>query len=88
MMDVDVRRTLPTEAEQEAQRRVVLIYQLEQSRWSAQCLSLPGCSVDGETKIEVLVDIRREIRAYLEELVRRNLPIPDETFDAAVIEIC
>lgn len=88
MMDVDVRRTLPTEAEQEAQRRVVLIYQLEQSRWSAQCLSLPGCSVDGETKIEVLVDIRREIRAYLEELIRRNLPIPDETFDAAVIEIC
>lgn len=87
-MHVDLGRPLPTEMEQETQRRVVLIYQLEQSRWSAQCLSLPGCSVDGETKSEALVNIRREIRAYLEELVRRKLPIPDETFDAAVIEIC
>ena len=88
MMHVDVSRALTTTAEQEAQKRVVLIYQLEQSRWSAQCLSLPGCSVDGETKSEVLVDIRHAIRAYLEELMRRKLPIPDETFDAAVIEIC
>lgn len=71
----------------ETQKRVVLIYQIRQDHWTAQCLSLPGCSVKGETKSEVLIGIHREIRSYLEELIRRRLPIPEETFDAAMIEI-
>jgi predicted RNase H-like HicB family nuclease len=75
------------EAKQRVQKRVVLIYQLEQSLWTAQCLSLPGCTVKGETKGEVLVSIHKEVREYLGELIRRKLPIPEETFDTAVIEI-
>jgi predicted RNase H-like HicB family nuclease len=82
-----IKQNFMSKTKRETQKRVVLIYQIQQNLWTAQCLSLPGCSVSGETKGEVLIGIHREIRSYLEELRRRRLPIPEETFDAAVIEI-
>ncbi len=86
-MNSRVRWSFVSEPPQAVHKRIVLIYRLEQYLWTAQCLSLPGCNIKGETKGEALVNIHKEVREHLGELMRRNLPIPEETFDTAVIEI-
>lgn len=87
MMNSKVSWCFTNEAKQGVQKRIVLIYRNEPTHWTAQCLSLPGCSAFGATKGEALINIHEEIRKYLGELTQRKLPIPMENFDAAVVEI-
>ena len=39
---------------------------LEEGGYSAQCLELPGCISEGETRKEALKNIKEAIKGYLE----------------------
>ncbi len=71
----------------QAEKRVILLYRLGQGGWTAQCLSLPGCSVSGETKLDVLTKIQKKVCSHLDEMMQKKEPIPEEIFDTAIIEI-
>jgi len=44
----------------------VILREEEEGGYSAQCLDLPGCISEGETRKQVLVNIREAIEGYLE----------------------
>lgn len=48
----------------------------EEGGYFANCPSLPGCHVQGETLEETLKEMRFAIDAYLKDLKARHEPIP------------
>jgi predicted RNase H-like HicB family nuclease len=44
----------------------VVLREEEERGYSAQCLELPGCISEGETREETLANIREAIEGYLE----------------------
>jgi antitoxin HicB len=53
----------------------------------AQVPALPGCFSQGETYDETLSNIQEAIQAYVESLIKRGEPIPEESRHPAVIGI-
>ena len=44
----------------------IILREEEEGGYSAQCLELPGCISEGETREEALANIREAIEGYLE----------------------
>jgi len=44
----------------------VILREEEEGGYSVQCLELPGCISEGETREESLVNIREAVEGYLE----------------------
>ncbi len=55
--------------------------------WVAECLSLPGCVSQGETRQEAIDHIREAIRLYIEVLEEDQLPVPEEHFDTLLVAV-
>ncbi len=53
----------------------------------AECPSLPGCLSQGQTKEEVLINIREAIEGYIAALQEDNLPVPEERFEAVLVAV-
>lgn len=64
----------------------VLIQQDEGGVFVAEVPSLPGCISQGQTRSEVMENIREAIEAYLESLEAHGEPIPP-SIDEEVIEV-
>lgn len=67
--------------------RQVLVRRGEDGFWVAECPSLPGCISQGETQDVALVNIREAIQAYIETLEMDGLPVPEDHFDARLINV-
>jgi predicted RNase H-like HicB family nuclease len=63
-------------AEEFGMKYRVLIEQDEDAIYVAEVPSLPGCISQGQTRAEVLDNIKEAIAAYLESLEDHNEPIP------------
>lgn len=48
--------------------RQAIIYSGEDCYWIAECLSLPGCISQGDTKEDAIRNIREAIELYIEAL--------------------
>lgn len=59
----------------------------EEGFWMAECLSLPGCVAQGETREEALENIRVAIMQYMEALQARDIPIPADTHEAFIVAV-
>ena len=63
----------------------VILREEEEGGYSVQCLDLPGCISEGETKEEALRNIREAIEGYLEvfpkelELLKRKRELVELT---------
>ena len=44
----------------------------------AHCPALKGCVSQGETREDVLANVREAIEVYIEVLIEDNLPVPTE----------
>ncbi len=53
----------------------------------AECLSLPGCISQGESREEAIANIKEAIEGYIAALREDNLPVPEETIDALLIVV-
>ena len=51
----------------------------EDGVWIAECPAIPGCISQGETREEVLENIREAIAACLEVRAERGMPLTVET---------
>jgi predicted RNase H-like HicB family nuclease len=51
-----------------------------------QCLSLPGCISQGETKEAAIENIRDAIKAYIEVLKEDGLAVPPEKFSVTLVK--
>ena len=67
--------------------RQVLIHRGEDGFWVAECPILPGCVSQGETQEAALSNIKEAIQAYISALEADNLPVPDERFDARLVNV-
>lgn len=54
----------------------VFIEPCEEGGYFADCPSLPGCHVQGETLEQTLKEMRTAIDAYVEDLKSRREPVP------------
>ena len=66
--------------------RPVLIYPGENGFWVADCPSLPGCVSQGENREAAVTNIREAIDGYVLALQEDGLPVPDERFDALLLD--
>ena len=67
--------------------RQVLIYPGDDGYWVAECPSLPGCISQGQTKQEVVTNIREAIQAYIAALAEDGLPVPEKRFEAVLVAV-
>jgi predicted RNase H-like HicB family nuclease len=67
--------------------RQVVIYPGEDGYWVAECLSLPGCISQGETKEEAVANIKEAIQAYIASLIDDGLPVPEEHFASLLLAV-
>lgn len=56
--------------------RQVIIKRGEDGFWLAECPSLPGCISQGQSREEVVQNIREAIEGYVEVLEEEGEPIP------------
>ena len=59
----------------------------EDGQWVVECLSLPGCVSQGQTREEAVSQIREAIQLYVAVLVEDHLPIPEERFDTLLVAV-
>lgn len=67
--------------------RQAVVYKGEDGQWVAECLSLPGCVSQGQTREEAVNHIREAIRLYVMVLEEDDLPIPEERFDTLLVAV-
>ena len=67
--------------------RQVVIFKGEDGQWVAECLSLPGCVSQGQTREEAVSRIREAIQLYIAVLVEDHLPAPEERFDTLLVAV-
>ena len=67
--------------------RQVVIYPGEDGYWVAECLSLPGCISQGETKEPAIANVREAIRVYVAALKQDGLPVPEERFETLLVAV-
>lgn len=67
--------------------RQAVVYKGEDGYWVADCLSLPGCVSQGESRQQAIDNIREAIRLYVEVLQEDHLPIPEESFDTLLVAV-
>ncbi len=60
----------------------MVIYPGEDGYRVAECLSLPGCISQGETRTAAIENIREAIRAYVAALAQDGLPVPEERLES------
>ena len=59
--------------------RQVILYPGEDGYWVVECLSLPGCISQGETREAAISNIKEAIELYIAALEEDGLPIPSIT---------
>lgn len=67
--------------------RQVLLYPGQDGFWVAECLSLPGCVSQGDTREAAVHNIREAIEGYVLALKDDGLPAPAEHFDAILLAV-
>ena len=67
--------------------RQVIIYSGEDGYWVAECLSLPGCISQGQTREEAILNIREAIQGYISSLEEDGLQVPEERFQAILVAV-
>ncbi len=67
--------------------RQVIVYRGEDGFWVSECLSLPGCISQGETRAAAIGNIKEAIDLYIDALQEDGLPIPEEHFDLLAVAV-
>ncbi len=67
--------------------RQVIVYRGEDGFWVAECLSLPGCISQGETRAAAIGNVKEAIELYIDSLREDGLPIPEEHFDLLAVAV-
>jgi predicted RNase H-like HicB family nuclease len=67
--------------------RQIFLYSGEDDLWVAECPSLQGCISEGKTKGEAIANIRGAIQGYIEALKGDGSPIPEDKFDAILVDV-
>jgi len=67
--------------------RQVVISPGEDGYWVAECLSVPGCISQGETKEDAVANIKEAIHAYIASLSTDGLPVPEEHFSSLLLAV-
>ncbi len=65
-------------------RQVVIYPDAEDGGWVAEVPSLPGCISQGDTKEEVVENIRDAIGTWVGGSRSVGMPVPDDTCDVHV----
>ena len=66
-------------------RQVVIYPDPEDGGWVAEFPSLPGCISQGETKEDVIENVRDAIQTWIEGAQSVGMNVPEETFD---VQLC
>lgn len=67
--------------------RQAVVFKGEDGQWVAECLSLPGCVGEGQTREEAISRIREAIRLYIAVLEEDRLPVPEERFGTLLVAV-
>ena len=65
-------------------RQIVLHYDHEDGVWWAEVPSLPGCYSQGDTREQLLENVREAIELWIEGAQEIGRDIPEERFGAEV----
>ena len=61
------------------ERKYTVVYEPEEDGgYIARVPALPGCTTEGDTLEEARAMVKDAVRGYIECLLERNLPVPEE----------
>lgn len=67
--------------------RYAIVYRDEEDNWIAEVPSLPGCVTQGETREEVIANIKEAITLYLSDLDEDHKELYQEYRDPELVAI-
>jgi predicted RNase H-like HicB family nuclease len=67
--------------------RRAVVFKGEDGQWVAECLSLPGCVSQGQTREEAITNLREAIHLCIAVLEEDSLPVPEERFDTFLVAV-
>ncbi|MEX0874694.1 MAG: type II toxin-antitoxin system HicB family antitoxin [Actinomycetota bacterium] len=67
--------------------RYTVILERGETGWGAHVPDLPGCIAAGDSRAEVLAQIRSAIELHIEGLRAEGLPVPEPRSEGDVIEV-
>jgi predicted RNase H-like HicB family nuclease len=67
--------------------RQVMVYPGEDGYWVAECLGLPGCISQGQTREDAVKNTREAIVGYVAALREDGLTVPEERFEALSVVV-
>jgi antitoxin HicB len=59
-------------------RYTIIIEPCEEGGYFAMCPAFPGCHVQGETYEETISEMRNAIKAFIEDYIADNEPLPED----------
>ena len=74
-------------AEKHEHRFTIIIEPCEEGGYFADCPSLPGCHVQGETYEEVLAEMHAAVDAFLEDYLAQGEEIPDDEVTVTSLKV-
>ena len=67
--------------------RQAVVFKGEDGQWVAECVSLPCCVSQGQTREEAVNNIREAMQLYVTVLEEDDLPVPEERFDTLLVAV-
>jgi predicted RNase H-like HicB family nuclease len=68
-------------------RAKIALYTDEDGIWVAECLSMPGCVTQGDTRGKALENIREAMQGWLEAMAEEDPDISEHLPDIEICEI-
>jgi len=65
----------------------IIIEECEEGGYYAECPALPGCHVEGDTYEETMEELKKVIKAFIEEYKKDNQEIPKDNFFVATVRV-
>ena len=65
----------------------IIIEECEEGGYYAECPAFPGCHVEGDTYEETMEELKKVIKAFIEEYKRNNQEIPKDNFLVATVRV-
>lgn len=66
---------------------IVLEPDIDEGGYTVTVPALPGCVTQGETEEQCAARARETIAGYIESLIARGLPVPEETEAPRLVEV-
>ena len=65
----------------------IIVEEAEEGGYYAECPAFQGCHAEGDTYEETIAEMKKVIRAFIEDYKKNNEEIPDDNFSVTSLRM-